>query len=76
MNSTAFFILGTPLDSDEDGLPDAYEILVSHTDPHNPDSDGDGWMDGEEILNGTDPNVVDQPFKVMITRPRNNSNLP
>ena len=76
MNSTAFFILGTPLDSDEDGLSDAYEILVSHTDPHNPDSDGDGWMDGEEILNGTDPNVVDQPFKVMITRPRNNSNLP
>ncbi len=76
LNSAAFFILGTPLDSDEDGLTDAYELLVSHTDPHNPDSDGDGWMDGEEVLNGTDPNVADQPFKVMITRPGNGSHLP
>ena len=76
LNSTAFFILGTSLDSDEDGLPDAYERLVSHTDPYNPDSDGDGWTDGEEVLNGTDPNVVDQPFKVFITRPRNHSVIP
>ncbi|MGW9684420.1 T9SS type B sorting domain-containing protein [Flagellimonas sp. 2504JD1-5] len=26
------------------------------TDPNNPDSDGDGVMDGQEILDGTDPN--------------------
>jgi hypothetical protein len=29
----AFLILGTPLDTDGDGLTDAYEKLVSHTDP-------------------------------------------
>lgn len=75
-NSEAFLILGTALDSDEDGLTDAYERLVSHTDPYNPDSDGDGWTDGEEILNGTDPNVVDQPFKVFISRPKANSVIP
>ncbi len=31
-----FFILGTMLDSDGDGLTDAYEKLVSHTDPNSP----------------------------------------
>ena len=31
-----FYRLGTLLDSDGDGLPDAYENLVSHTDPNSP----------------------------------------
>ena len=31
---SAMVILGTPLDSDQDGLTDAYELLVSHTNPH------------------------------------------
>ncbi|MCH2061296.1 MAG: hypothetical protein MK183_11775, partial [Verrucomicrobiales bacterium] len=50
-------------DSDNDGLPDSVEtntgIFVSGnntgTDPLNPDTDGDGWMDGNEIELGSSP---------------------
>lgn len=42
-------------DSDEDGLTDGMESFVHHTDPDNPDTDGDGWSDGEEIEEETDP---------------------
>ncbi|HVM46917.1 MAG TPA: LamG-like jellyroll fold domain-containing protein [Candidatus Acidoferrum sp.] len=41
----ACLVLGTDRDSDGDGLTDAYELLVSKTDPHNPDTDGDGIPD-------------------------------
>ncbi|MGH7990572.1 MAG: hypothetical protein ACREDS_10345, partial [Limisphaerales bacterium] len=51
-----FFRLGTTNDADNDGLPDAYEKLVSHTDPNNPDTDGDGLSDGLEVQLGFDPN--------------------
>jgi outer membrane protein OmpA-like peptidoglycan-associated protein len=36
-------------DSDDDGLMDAEETNVFHTDPRNSDSDGDGLSDGQEI---------------------------
>ena len=44
-------------DSDNDGLPDIFEMSgmrlsngeIIYTDPTNPDSDGDGLLDGEEI---------------------------
>lgn len=47
-----------PVDSDDDGLPDSIETggmplgngEVVTTDPTNPDTDGDGLSDGEEIL--------------------------
>lgn len=56
VNSTdCFIILGTPKDSDGDGLTDAYELLVSHTNPNNPDSNLDGILDGWEILLGLNP---------------------
>jgi hypothetical protein len=53
--SSCFLILGLPTDADQDGLTDAYERLVSKTDPFNPDTDGDGMLDGWEILWGFNP---------------------
>lgn len=47
------------IDSDNDGMPDAWEVKYQ-LDPHNPadaatDSDGDGYTNIEEYLNGTNP---------------------
>ena len=50
-----FLVLGTPLDTDGDGLTDAYELLVSKTDPHNADTDGDGIPDGWSVMLGLNP---------------------
>ncbi|WDF68645.1 polysaccharide lyase [Sphingobacterium oryzagri] len=49
-----------PVDSDGDGMPDAWEIK-HQLDPNNAadaivDSDGDGYTNIEEYLNGTNPN--------------------
>jgi hypothetical protein len=47
-------------DTDGDGLPDAFEMLVTGTDSGLADSDGDGLSDWEELaLYGTDPNQAD-----------------
>ncbi|MCF2141269.1 MAG: hypothetical protein K9W44_14520 [Candidatus Lokiarchaeota archaeon] len=42
-------------DMDFDGLSDDVETQVYLTDPNNPDSDGDGYGDGEEVRWGGDP---------------------
>jgi hypothetical protein len=55
--SSALLILGTPQDSDQDGLTDAYELLVSHTNPHKADSSGDGMLDGWKVLWGLNPSI-------------------
>ena len=55
--SSALLILGTPQNSDGDGLTDAYELLVSHTDPHKADTSGDGMLDGWKVLWGLNPTV-------------------
>lgn len=57
ISKDAFLILGTPQDTDGDGLTDAYELLVSHTDPNNKYSNLDGIPDGWEILLGLNPTI-------------------
>lgn len=47
--------LNDKLDSDGDGLTDYQEINVYRTDPHNKDTDRDGYSDKAEIDAGYDP---------------------
>ena len=55
--------LGDEMDSDGDGLSDAREIEDLLTDPEDADSDKDGWDDGIEVTQGTDPNSDgDHPY--------------
>jgi len=62
-----------PLDSDSDGMPDAWEskFELEPKDPNDntQDKDGDGYTNLEEYLNGTDPTVF-----VDYTKPENNIN--
>ena len=78
-NPIAFYRLGTTNDTDGDGLTDAFEKLVYHTETDAADTDGDALTDGQEVLvQGLDPldpdtdddGVIDQAFSVRITRPR------
>jgi outer membrane protein assembly factor BamB len=55
---------GCYADSDKEGLTDSYEVTAG-TDPHNPDTDGDGLTDYQEflvssnpLLGGTNPMVI------------------
>lgn len=43
-------------DTDLDGLSDYDELYVHRTSPYLPDTDSDGYPDGEEIQNNQDPN--------------------
>ncbi len=42
------------IDTDGDGLTDVYEGIIG-TNPNNPDTDGDGISDGDEVTNGSNP---------------------
>lgn len=56
---TTFTCAWRPVDSDADAIPDEAEGRYG-TDPDNPDTDGDGRLDGTEVLvHGTDPLIVD-----------------
>ncbi len=43
------------LDSDKDGLSDYEEIYTYKTDPNDKDTDDDGYFDGQEVQDGSDP---------------------
>ena len=50
--NTAFYLAADAMDSDFDGLSDAFEQLVAHTLPLDDDFDNDGILDGDEDFNG------------------------
>ncbi len=54
-DEATFFTLGLDSDADGDGLSDAFERLVSKTDPLLADTDGDGLPDGWECRHGLNP---------------------
>jgi hypothetical protein len=47
------------LDEDEDGLATGAEVLDFQSDPEDPDTDGDGIPDGEEVFTSTSPTAQD-----------------
>jgi len=76
------FTAGWGEDSDGDGLPDIYEVLVTHTEPDNADTgntgilDGfkettaDGWSNLEKFRRRTDPlRAANPPAPVELNRP-------
>lgn len=52
----------TIIDTDKDGLSDTWEKLIG-TDLNNSDTDGDGYLDGAEVVAGFDP-LNAEPKKV------------
>lgn len=57
----AFFVVGTPQDSDVDGLTDAFELLVSKTSTGATDTDQDGVSDYDEVRQGRNPTQPPPP---------------
>ena len=67
----AYAAVAAVIDSDGDGLTDAAEdrnlngvVDAGETDRHNPDSDGDGHLDGAEVAAGTNPLDPNDPGTV------------
>jgi hypothetical protein len=60
-SQSVFLLLGnSQVDADADGLSDAFERLVSKTNPNLADSSGDGMLDGWKFLWGLNP-LQDNP---------------
>jgi len=54
----AVYLLANTWDSDNDGLPDSYELLVSHTSPHSMFSNPDGVPEGWKVLHKLNPETA------------------
>jgi hypothetical protein len=48
-------IITEETDSDSDGLNDIEELKIYGTDPKKSDTDGDGYLDGDEVQSGYNP---------------------
>ena len=60
---------GPDADPDNDGLTNAEEI-AAHTSVSKPDTDGDGWPDGVEVTDGSDPlNPASRPRLTVFAGP-------
>lgn len=57
-----------PKDSDLDGLTDQGEVQIFATDPARQDTDNDGYMDGEEVIMGSDPLDSRDPAHFLLSR--------
>ncbi|KKW41374.1 MAG: peptidoglycan transpeptidase, ErfK-YbiS-YhnG family [Candidatus Magasanikbacteria bacterium GW2011_GWA2_56_11] len=55
--------LGETLDTDADGLSDELERAY-YTDPVNPDTDGDGFPDGQEVDSGYSPDGLNDLLEI------------
>ncbi len=51
-------------DTDKDGLGDKEEVQVYGTDPLDPDTDDDTYLDGQEVASGFNPNGDGKLFEV------------
>lgn len=60
----------TVVDSDLDGLTDLGEERIFGTDRANPDSDGDGMLDGAEVIGKTNPLNGFEPQSQVVIRER------
>lgn len=63
-------------DADKDGLKDWQEIQIYQSDPCKTDSDGDGYLDGEEITSGYNPIVKAPGDELPGTAPKGPRPLP
>ena len=55
-------------DTDKDGLNNYDEIYFYGTQPTDPDSDGDGYLDGDEVSNGYSPSVAEDKLEPITTK--------
>lgn len=61
---------GVVVDKDLDGLTDEGEKQIFLTDPADPDSDGDGILDGAEVISKSNPLDVNSPVATRIIEKR------
>ena len=63
-------------DPDEDGLSNYQEIIILNTDPEDSDSDDDGYIDGLELDEGSDPNISSSfPTRTLTVSESNNGSV-